>query len=245
MSKLLHKAVRQKSQSAFSVYQQHLANRPVNVSPEDPSFMPLLHILLPKDYMRSLLFIAGSSWPSWVQKWSCSNSCREGGTCFIYCAAVLHWWDVSWSYFKRNSWSNCNCNEQIRWKIKFRGRWWGNMILIPIKTVDIYAFILNKRLLFFGRFFVMYITFYLHFHYDLIFPYIALRILFAGNHLQMLLMVTLQLFHILKVFRMGILLPVLSSRSLLWNFFENTLTMLTQMTYSKMLIVVNGGKFFG
>ncbi|KAI9082058.1 hypothetical protein K1719_035983 [Acacia pycnantha] len=31
MSKLLHKAVRQKSQSAFSVYQQHLANRPVNV----------------------------------------------------------------------------------------------------------------------------------------------------------------------------------------------------------------------
>lgn len=32
MSKLLHKAVRQKSESAFSVYQQHLANRPVNVS---------------------------------------------------------------------------------------------------------------------------------------------------------------------------------------------------------------------
>ncbi|KAH1077618.1 hypothetical protein GLYMA_19G130800v4 [Glycine max] len=31
MSKLLHKAVRQKSQSAFSVYQQYLANRPVNV----------------------------------------------------------------------------------------------------------------------------------------------------------------------------------------------------------------------
>ncbi|XP_031396652.1 ferredoxin-dependent glutamate synthase, chloroplastic [Punica granatum] len=31
MSKLLHKAVRQKSMSAFSVYQQHLANRPVNV----------------------------------------------------------------------------------------------------------------------------------------------------------------------------------------------------------------------
>ncbi|XP_030452855.2 ferredoxin-dependent glutamate synthase, chloroplastic [Syzygium oleosum] len=31
MSKLLHKAVRQKSLSAFSVYQQHLANRPVNV----------------------------------------------------------------------------------------------------------------------------------------------------------------------------------------------------------------------
>ncbi|KAL1351164.1 hypothetical protein HN51_015114 [Arachis hypogaea] len=31
MSKLLHKAVRQRSQSAFSVYQQHLANRPVNV----------------------------------------------------------------------------------------------------------------------------------------------------------------------------------------------------------------------
>ncbi|XP_042944437.1 ferredoxin-dependent glutamate synthase 1, chloroplastic/mitochondrial-like isoform X2 [Carya illinoinensis] len=31
MSKLLHKAVRQKSESAFSVYQQHLANRPVNV----------------------------------------------------------------------------------------------------------------------------------------------------------------------------------------------------------------------
>ncbi|KAL3341558.1 hypothetical protein AABB24_025884 [Solanum stoloniferum] len=31
MSKLLHKAVRQKSESAYSVYQQHLANRPVNV----------------------------------------------------------------------------------------------------------------------------------------------------------------------------------------------------------------------
>ncbi|KAI4300880.1 hypothetical protein L6164_034207 [Bauhinia variegata] len=31
MSKLLHKAVRQKSQSAFAVYQQHLASRPVNV----------------------------------------------------------------------------------------------------------------------------------------------------------------------------------------------------------------------
>ncbi|BAT85134.1 Ferredoxin-dependent glutamate synthase [Vigna angularis] len=31
MSKLLHKAVRQKSQSAFSVYQQYLANRPANV----------------------------------------------------------------------------------------------------------------------------------------------------------------------------------------------------------------------
>lgn len=34
MSKLLHKAVRQKSETAFSVYQQHLANRPVNVSYE-------------------------------------------------------------------------------------------------------------------------------------------------------------------------------------------------------------------
>lgn len=43
MSKLLHKAVRQKSQSAFSVYQQHLANRPVNVSPEDPTFMIVLY----------------------------------------------------------------------------------------------------------------------------------------------------------------------------------------------------------
>ncbi|XP_043720695.1 ferredoxin-dependent glutamate synthase, chloroplastic [Telopea speciosissima] len=31
MSKLLHKAVRQKSESAYSVYQQHLSNRPVNV----------------------------------------------------------------------------------------------------------------------------------------------------------------------------------------------------------------------
>ncbi|OAY67109.1 Ferredoxin-dependent glutamate synthase, chloroplastic [Ananas comosus] len=31
MSKLLHKAVRQKSDNAYSVYQQHLANRPVNV----------------------------------------------------------------------------------------------------------------------------------------------------------------------------------------------------------------------
>ncbi|GAB2267141.1 Ferredoxin-dependent glutamate synthase [Dionaea muscipula] len=31
MSKLLHKAVRQRSESAYAVYQQHLANRPVNV----------------------------------------------------------------------------------------------------------------------------------------------------------------------------------------------------------------------
>ncbi|KAM7505251.1 hypothetical protein LguiB_004155 [Lonicera macranthoides] len=31
MSKLLHKAVRQKRESAYAVYQQHLANRPVNV----------------------------------------------------------------------------------------------------------------------------------------------------------------------------------------------------------------------
>ncbi|PIA60163.1 hypothetical protein AQUCO_00400807v1 [Aquilegia coerulea] len=31
MSKLLHKAVRERNESAFSVYQQHLANRPVNV----------------------------------------------------------------------------------------------------------------------------------------------------------------------------------------------------------------------
>ncbi|CAL9201051.1 unnamed protein product [Musa hybrid cultivar] len=31
MSKLLHKAVRQKSENAYSIYQQHLANRPVNV----------------------------------------------------------------------------------------------------------------------------------------------------------------------------------------------------------------------
>ncbi|VFQ72272.1 unnamed protein product [Cuscuta campestris] len=31
MSKLLHKAVRQKSESAYSIYQQYLANRPVNV----------------------------------------------------------------------------------------------------------------------------------------------------------------------------------------------------------------------
>lgn len=31
MSKLLHKAVREKSESAYTVYQQHLANRPVNV----------------------------------------------------------------------------------------------------------------------------------------------------------------------------------------------------------------------
>ncbi|XP_024973961.1 ferredoxin-dependent glutamate synthase, chloroplastic [Cynara cardunculus var. scolymus] len=31
MSKLLHKAVREKRESAYSVYQQHLANRPVNV----------------------------------------------------------------------------------------------------------------------------------------------------------------------------------------------------------------------
>jgi glutamate synthase (ferredoxin) len=34
MSKLLHKAVRQKSENAFSIYQQHLSNRPVNVSAE-------------------------------------------------------------------------------------------------------------------------------------------------------------------------------------------------------------------
>ncbi|KAL0648757.1 hypothetical protein Bca4012_047048 [Brassica carinata] len=31
MSKLLHKAVREKSETAYAVYQQHLANRPVNV----------------------------------------------------------------------------------------------------------------------------------------------------------------------------------------------------------------------
>ncbi|KZV57862.1 Glutamate synthase 1 isoform 1 [Dorcoceras hygrometricum] len=31
MSKLLHKAVRQKNETAYSIYQQHLANRPVNV----------------------------------------------------------------------------------------------------------------------------------------------------------------------------------------------------------------------
>ncbi|OAY40227.1 ferredoxin-dependent glutamate synthase, chloroplastic [Manihot esculenta] len=31
MSKLLHKAVRQKNESAYSIYQQHIANRPVNV----------------------------------------------------------------------------------------------------------------------------------------------------------------------------------------------------------------------
>ncbi|GER25787.1 glutamate synthase [Striga asiatica] len=31
MSKLLHKAVREKSETAYSIYQQHLANRPVNV----------------------------------------------------------------------------------------------------------------------------------------------------------------------------------------------------------------------
>jgi glutamate synthase (ferredoxin) len=31
MSKLLHKAVREKSDNAYTVYQQHLASRPVNV----------------------------------------------------------------------------------------------------------------------------------------------------------------------------------------------------------------------
>lgn len=31
MSKLLHKAVREKSDNAYTIYQQHLANRPVNV----------------------------------------------------------------------------------------------------------------------------------------------------------------------------------------------------------------------
>ncbi|GKC77920.1 ferredoxin-dependent glutamate synthase, chloroplastic, partial [Tanacetum coccineum] len=30
MSKLLHKAVREKRESAYSIYQQHLANKPVN-----------------------------------------------------------------------------------------------------------------------------------------------------------------------------------------------------------------------
>ena len=35
MSKLLHKAVRQKNESSYAVYQQHLANRPVNVSVDD------------------------------------------------------------------------------------------------------------------------------------------------------------------------------------------------------------------
>lgn len=32
MSKLLHKAVREKSETAYAVYQQHLANRPITVS---------------------------------------------------------------------------------------------------------------------------------------------------------------------------------------------------------------------
>lgn len=41
MSKLLHKAVRQKLESAYSVYQQHLANRPVNVSRQS-DFLPFL-----------------------------------------------------------------------------------------------------------------------------------------------------------------------------------------------------------
>jgi len=42
MSKLLHKAVRQKSQNAFSVYQQYLANRPVNVGSENHTSVLLL-----------------------------------------------------------------------------------------------------------------------------------------------------------------------------------------------------------
>jgi hypothetical protein len=32
MSKLLHKAVREKNESAYTVYQQYLAKRPVNVN---------------------------------------------------------------------------------------------------------------------------------------------------------------------------------------------------------------------
>lgn len=32
MSKLLHKAIREKSDNAYTIYQQHLASRPVNVS---------------------------------------------------------------------------------------------------------------------------------------------------------------------------------------------------------------------
>lgn len=132
MSKLLHKAVRQKSQSAFSVYQQYLANRPVNVILGDPIFILLLYILLQQIYVIYLLFISGSPWSSWIQKWSCSNTCGEGWTCFIYCATVLHRGHVTWSYFQRNSWSNCNCHEQNRWKIKFRGRWGGNITSIPV-----------------------------------------------------------------------------------------------------------------
>lgn len=66
MSKLLHKAVRQKSESAFSVYQQHLANRPVNVSAEViyyfSSFSDILlkllkiNILLSYEFDLSLFF---------------------------------------------------------------------------------------------------------------------------------------------------------------------------------------------
>lgn len=131
MSKLLHKAVRQKSQSAFSVYQQYLANRPVNVIPGDPTFLLLKYILLHR--LMYPLFISGSPWSSWIQEWSCCNSCGEGWTCFVYCAKVLHWGNVTWSYFQRNSWSNCNCHEQIRWKIKFWGRWRGNIIIsVPV-----------------------------------------------------------------------------------------------------------------
>ena len=36
MSKLLHKAVRDKNQSAYAVYQEHLSSRPVNVHPLSP-----------------------------------------------------------------------------------------------------------------------------------------------------------------------------------------------------------------
>ncbi|XLT46878.1 hypothetical protein HN873_039482, partial [Arachis hypogaea] len=44
-------------QSAFSVYQQHLANRPVNVSLKDPSFCLYLAFYYPKCYLRSLFFM--------------------------------------------------------------------------------------------------------------------------------------------------------------------------------------------
>ena len=38
MSKLLHKAVREKSETAYAVYQQHLANRPITVSHNTVTF---------------------------------------------------------------------------------------------------------------------------------------------------------------------------------------------------------------
>jgi len=41
MSKLLHKAIREKRDNAYTVYQQHLASRPVNVSGDPSGCQPI------------------------------------------------------------------------------------------------------------------------------------------------------------------------------------------------------------